>query len=337
MHASILGRMLRLRIGGRSPIATFVRLNERLWSFLPPPFTARVSIRSYGTVLHAMARLSAIRRQNGSTYFFRNRPELELIRRLVDKKGRGSSLKISVLGCSTGAELYSIMWTIRSARPDLRVSMHAVDISREAVEGSRQGVYSASTPQLVGGNIFERMSEEERQQMFDREGVEVRIKSEFKEGIIWHQRDVRDQQLVNILGPQDIVVANRFLCHMDPPDADECLRNIARLVRPGGYLFVSGIDLDIRTKVAHDLGWEPVRELLEEIHDGDPSLRNSWPWGYWGLEPLNKKKRGWRVHYASVFRVRVGLWLFELLPSNLSWNPESRIDFMDLVGTLVRF
>ena len=47
-------------------------------------------------------------------------------------------------------------------------------------------------------------------------------------------------------------MANNFLCHMDASVAVRCLRNIARFVRPDGYLFVSGIDLDIRTKVADD-------------------------------------------------------------------------------------
>src|SRR5438034_4334882 len=49
----------------------------------------------------------------------------------------------------------------------------------------------------------------------------------------------------------------------------------SRLVSPGGYLFVSGVDLDVRTKVALDLGWEPVPELIKEIHNGDPSDRKS--------------------------------------------------------------
>jgi hypothetical protein len=70
-----------------------------------------------------------------------------------------------------------------------------------------------------------------------------------------------------------MVVASNFLCHMAPADAEKCLGNIARLVSAGGYLFVSGVDLDVRTKIALDLGWEPARELMTEIHDGDPSVR----------------------------------------------------------------
>jgi 2-polyprenyl-3-methyl-5-hydroxy-6-metoxy-1,4-benzoquinol methylase len=79
-------------------------------------------------------------------------------------------------------------------------------------------------------------------------------------------------------------VANRFLCHMEPAAAERCLRNIARLVKPGGYLFVSGVDLDVRTRVARGMGWKPVMDLIREIHEGDPSSRDGWPVDYTGLE-----------------------------------------------------
>jgi hypothetical protein len=63
------------------------------------------------------------------------------------------------------------------------------------------------------------------------------------------------------------------------------------------------VDLDVRTKVALDLGWEPVPELIAEIHNGDPSVRADWPWRWWGLEPLNRRRRDWRTRYAASFRI----------------------------------
>src|SRR5882724_7794241 len=113
----------------------------------------------------------------------------------------------------------------------------------------------------------------------------------------------RRVRILETLGPQDTVVANRFLCHMGPLEAERCIRNIARLLVPGGYLFVSGVDLDVRTKVAIDLGWKPVQELLQELHEGDPSLRASWPHKYWGLEPLDRRRSDWKTRYASVFQI----------------------------------
>ena len=66
--------------------------------------------------------------------------------RLLDRVSHGGSLAISVLACSKGAEVYSIAWTIRTARPDLKLRMHAVDISQGALEFAEGGVYSLQGP-----------------------------------------------------------------------------------------------------------------------------------------------------------------------------------------------
>ncbi len=154
-----------------------------------------------------------------------------------------------------------------------------------------------------GAPIFERMTDEEMNGMCVIEGDEVRVKPWLKEGITWLQGDAGDPSLVDRLGLQDVVVANRFLCHMEPPDAERCLRNIARLVRPGGHIFVSGIDLDVRTKVARALGWKPVAELRKEVHEGDVSLRLGWPLEYWGVESFSHDLPDWEIRYASVFQI----------------------------------
>ncbi len=212
-------------------------------------------------------------------------------------------MKVAVLACSNGAEVYSIVWAIRSSRPDLHLVVNALDISSEILEMAKRGIYSLATEELVGSPIFERLTEKEKEAMFDSDGDKLSIKSWLKEGIRWEVADAQDRELATLFGQQDIVLANRFLCHMNPHDAERCLRNISHLVKPAGYLFVSGVDLDIRTKVALDLRWTAVRELLEEIHDGDPSLRRDWPWKYWGLEPFTTRRGDWNVRYASAFKL----------------------------------
>ena len=304
MFHSFLSRIVKFRIFGKSPMNAYLRLNRRIWRHLPSSLTKLQPLLSYGNFLQTLVRLRSTRTSNFGTFFLRNRPQLELMRRLSDEKPNGCPLKIAVVGCSKGAEVYSILWTIRSARPDLTIIMHAVDISKEALEFAQKGVYSLITPELANVPIFERMSEKEMREMFDRNGDKVKIKSWIKEGINWHLGDAADPEIINDLEPQDIVVANNFLCHMDPVDAEGCLRNIGRLIRSGGYLFVSGIDLDVRAKVARDLNWKPIFDLMEDIHDGDISLRRDWPWEWWGLEPFNKRKPDWKVRYASVFRLK---------------------------------
>jgi SAM-dependent methyltransferase/quercetin dioxygenase-like cupin family protein len=297
-----LARLIRCRLFGKSPVSTYLRLNQRLWNTLPFSLTSLNPVRLYGSFLHVLARMQGVRAQALSTQFLRNRPELELIRRLLELKSNGATLRVAVLGCSTGPEAYSVAWRIRSARPDLKLVLNAVDVSREAVEFAERGVYSQTTPELTNTAIFERMTRVEMQEFFDMDGDVAVVKSWIREGINWHVADVAETETLDVLGPQDIVVANNFLCHMDDAEAERCLRNIGRLVSPEGYLMVSGIDLDIRTKVACDLAWKPVEQLLEEIHEGDPSLRRFWPCHYGGLEPLNKRRRDWRIRYAAAFQ-----------------------------------
>jgi SAM-dependent methyltransferase len=295
-------RLIRLRIAGKSPTGVFLRLNRWLWCHLPPSLPLLDSIRIYGDWVHALARRNGSRAQAFSTHFLRNRPQLELIRRLLETRSRGETLRVAVLGCSFGAEAYSIGWRIRSARPDLKLILSAVDISPQAVEFAQRGVYPLMESRLTSSTIFERMTAEEKEEFFDTDGQAATVKPWIKEGIRWRVGDVGEPDIVDALGPQDLVVASNFLCHMVPSEAERCLRNIARLVSPYGYVFVSGIDLDVRTKVALDLGWDPVQELLEEIHEGDPCLRGHYPWHYGGLEPLDKKRQDWKIRYSSAFQ-----------------------------------
>ncbi len=298
--------------------------NSWIWNHLSFSITTWPLIRAYGAHLHSLVKLGR-RAQSTGTFFLRNRPELGLLIHLLNHKQQGATHDMTVLGCSKGAEVYSFTYAIQSARPDLQARLRALDISKDVLQFAEAGVYSlrshdssaapapdssaqvaevaANTLRDQPSSIFERMSAEEMEAMFDREGDEVKVKPRFRAGIAWRVGDANDPGLAGALGVQDIVVANRFLCHMPPDEAEKCLRNLARLVKPGGYLFVSGVDLEVRTKVARGLGWRPVTTMIKEIHEGDPSLRRDWPLHYWGLEPFDQDREDWEIRYASVFQI----------------------------------
>ncbi len=273
----------------------------------------------YGAHLHSLALKFVDRRQNHSTFFFRNRAEIELICRLADQASHGSRIDMTIFACSKGAEVYCIAWALKTARPDLTVNLRAIDISEEVVEFAKRGVYSLRgegdkvdaaklgvdtfRDQPPGYSPFMFMSESEKNAMFDRDGDVVRIKPWIKEGIIWQCADAGNPAFTSLMPPQDMVIANRFLCHMKPEAAERILRNISRIVKPGGYLLVSGVDLDVRTHVAMDLKWDAVTELMKEVHDGDPSIRDGWPFDYWAKEPLDASRRDAAIRYASAFKI----------------------------------
>jgi SAM-dependent methyltransferase len=265
--------------------------------------------QAFGKHVHSTVLRHAMRGQNHSTFFLRNRAELQLMGRLASQKTDGSNLKLCVVACSIGAEVYSILWTIRSTRPDLKVKTYAIDIAQDVVDFAQDGIYPRDhyVVEMPDGTIsldlYQHMSAQEMAAMFDVDGSEAKIKPWLKEGITWRASDANDPALVLTAGPQDIVVANRFLCHLRPQRAESCLRNVARLVKPGGYLFVSGVDLDVRIKVARDMGWNPVSDLIREVHEGDHSLAGAWPLDYWGIEPFSETHPDWKMRYASAFQV----------------------------------
>jgi chemotaxis methyl-accepting protein methylase len=324
MPQSVIVRMSQSRFLRRYLGRPYLAINVWIWSHLPASLRSWRPIRAYGVHLHGLIQLQATRNQSVGTFFFRNRPELKLLIHLLDRKPQGATLDLAVLACSKGAEVYSFCYAIRCARPDLKLSLRAVDISKDILEFAEAGVYSLGRPdgskdpdsgfRFPDGNvskntyrdqpssIFERISSAEMEALFDHEENQVRVKQRFREGITWHLGDAGDPGLVGTVGLQDIVVANRFLCHMYPEQAGACLRILVRLVKPGGYLFVSGVDLGVRSKVAQEIGWRPVTEMINEIHEGDPSLRRDWPLQYWGLEPFDQSRIDWKMRYGSVFQ-----------------------------------
>jgi len=275
----------------------YLRMASKIWRHAPRRFRSV----QYGNHLHSLVLRLADRHQDHCTFFMRNRAELELMRRIASRIDHGSKMDIAVFACSIGAEVYSIAWTLRSARPDLTISIHAIDISQEVVDTAEQGIYSLKNCDAWGAH-FCRIYEDEINEMFDRNGEFLSIKPWIREGISWHCADAGDPVLMSMLGPQDIVVANRFLCHMGPGCAERILRNVSRVLRPGGYLFASGVDLDVKTRVATDMKWKPVLELAEEIHEGDPSIRNTWPLTYWSKEPIQSNRDDAAIRYASAFQ-----------------------------------
>jgi hypothetical protein len=198
-------------------VARYLRGVSRLWKIIPARLRSQLVFVRYGAHLHSLILRFLDRRQNHSTFFFRNRAELELIRRSADKASPGSSIDIAVLACSKGAEVYCIAWVLKTARPDLTINLRAIDISQEILEFAGRGEYSLQDKDNHGGAIelglntyrdqppgyspFMFMSEGEKNGIFDRDGDVVRVKSRIKGGITWLCADAGDPELMSILAP----------------------------------------------------------------------------------------------------------------------------------------
>src|SRR5215475_10977577 len=160
-RSNSMTKIVEFSMPRESSVDFYLRLNGWLWRRLPANFKEARPMRFYGRRLHKLVSRRSKRRQYTGTFFLRNRPALELMRRLAAQKANGSTLKIAVLGCSIGAEVYSISSTIRRARPDLVIDLCAVDNSPEVLQVAREAVYSSQTSSFVGSSIFERLTDAE--------------------------------------------------------------------------------------------------------------------------------------------------------------------------------
>lgn len=273
-----------------------IRGLELLWSVLVKA-GASEKVRSFvGHPIHWLVRKYQDRYVSEYTRFFRNQPQLDVLLQLSREKIKGSEVRLAVLGCSNGAELYSAIWTIRSTRPDLNVRSVGLDISASAIDTACKALYARD------GDEMRDVTDEIREAMFEIENGMLKVKGCVRQGATLMVEDAGNPQLPARLGPQDYVIASNFLIHLPNQLAETCLLNIARLVTPGGYVFVWGVDLDIKTRIMKALKMEPVMQNLEDIHMADKRAREVWPLKWWGLEPLDKNRPDWKVRYCTVFR-----------------------------------
>jgi 2-polyprenyl-3-methyl-5-hydroxy-6-metoxy-1,4-benzoquinol methylase len=274
------------------------RVIERFWNGLPRRVRSWRPTRALGRRIHRRA--IRIQARGGACYtrFFRNLPQLESIRDLVLEILPGQPVKILSIGCSTGAELYSLVWLIRTARPNRDAEALGVDISEECVQAASRGVYPLRVPEIALAG----MSETSHERFLTKKGKTLVVQDWVKEGVTWAVADACSPELAARFGSHDVVLANNFLFHLSPQRSEACLRNVARLVAPNGYLVVSGVDLDLRARTLAELGFLPVMARLEEIYAAE-DVHASWPLRFWGLEPIDRTRKDWLARYTTVFRL----------------------------------
>jgi hypothetical protein len=298
-HLRKIGRILWNIATGDEVIKRYPRRAlEVVWNALGRPTQSWRPVRATAELMYRRA-CRTQDREGDSTYtrFFRNLPQLQVLRDVVLEMDCCASLKIASLGCSSGAELYSALWMIRTARSDLSITALGIDISGISIQKAVAGIYQLGTMEVEG------ITHNENDRLFARRGDVLSVQDWLREDTTWHVANACSATLLDEFGPQDVVLANNFLCHMSDDCAEACLRNIVKLVVPNGYLFLWGIDLDVKTRVARAIGLIPVTARIKEIYNADRAAREAWPLKYWGIEPMETGRSDWKTRYATVFRL----------------------------------
>jgi len=127
----------------------------------------------------------------GVTSFFRDPEAFEALRQkvlpqLLKDKPVGYSLRVWVPGCSSGEEVYSTAIILRECMDELErnfsVQIFGTDISDDAIDTARAGIYPAS--------ISAAMKPDRLRRFFTKEGNAYRIKRDIREMVMFATQDI---------------------------------------------------------------------------------------------------------------------------------------------------
>ncbi|UTA55607.1 hypothetical protein L3D22_07340 [Lysobacter soli] len=277
------------------------RVARPIWNRLPSRIVNTHAFLMFGRFMHRHHIRYQDRHQSHVTRFLRNLPQLNVVCALLNE-GALDPLSIASVGCSTGAELYSAIWLMQARMGARAVKGLGVDISDWAIAAAREARYPRGTrpdvdmPAEVSG-----LTEVQSSGLFeDEEGV-LCVRGPIRDACSWIVGDVRDSNSVETLGQHDVVMANNFLGPMADDEATACLQGLMKLVKPGRYLVVEGIDLDVKSRVLGPAGWHPVIKDLEPVYFAD-YWKRGWPWIRWGHEPIDRQRADWRVRYSTIYQ-----------------------------------
>lgn len=206
-------------------------------------------------------------------------------------------LSLIVLGCSKGAEAYSIASTLCAELPGLRFTIRAVDVKEAVIRQARQGTYSAEELFTHKG-----ITQEFVQSTFVQENGRFVVRQEVKERVSFDVVDLLDSDSARSLGQADVVFMQNLLVNLKRPRAIAAFRNACSMLKPRSVLFVDGMDLDLRSKLTRRYGLEPFTYRLDRIYGEAREERGAgWPYNYWGVEPFLLHRRDWLRRYGTIF------------------------------------
>ena len=271
-----------------------------------PPVAALVQSNLWKRLRHWHIRRTQQRDQSHYTHFLRLPTQFEALAGPVmehilgrnDRQPSSEPVRIVVVGCSIGAEVYTIASALKVHVPDLAFQIDASDIEASVLVKARAGHYTHA--EVYSHDLI---TEEFINNTFERHDGDFVVRKSIAACVTFKEADIFSPTLTATIPPADIVFAQNFLFHMGPPKARQAFDCIARLLKPQSALFVDGIDLAVKVQATLRHGLDALDYKIEDIHNENLRLKG-WPWNYWGLEPLSKRKPDWRRRYGTIFTRR---------------------------------
>ena len=148
-----------------------------------------------------------------------------------------AALKIAVVGCSAGEEVYSLATGLAQQNLFSRVELRGIDRDPELVIQASRGSYRFSN--YDGRLAFFSAVPQGCAKYFvvSKEDPDLfMIDPLIKKKIAFQKADATDSLFPELVQPQDVIIINNVLVHLPPKFQRSAIDNIVAVLNPGGRL-----------------------------------------------------------------------------------------------------
>lgn len=159
----------------------------------------------------------------------------KIIPGMVQHHSLDRPLRIWIVGCSTGEEVYSLAMLIQeqitAAKHNIRLQIFASDVDADAVATAREGLYPHSIEADVSAARLERF--------FSKEGDSYRISPALRSSVVFTVQDVLIDPPFSRL---DMISCRNLLIYLSPEAQAKAMAIFGFALREGGILFLGNAE-----------------------------------------------------------------------------------------------
>lgn len=186
----------------------------------------------YGNASDELVKLFDVVTTN-ETYFFRESPQLELfadhLAPTISRRTNGSLTTWSA-ACSTGEEPYSLSMLLMEKGVLGRYDILASDLSGEALESAKRGVYNSYSTR----NVPPRYLTKYFRPSLDQHELSPMV----KQRVTFTSINLTDERQVRTVSGVDVIFCRNVLIYFDEKAKAKAVSLLFNALRPGGYLFI---------------------------------------------------------------------------------------------------
>jgi chemotaxis protein methyltransferase CheR len=174
----------------------------------------------------------------GETYFFRDRPQFELLRQEIVPdiaRAHDGTLRIWSAGCATGEEPYSIAILLAQLGLGHRASICATDLCRGRLTRAIRGRYGAWSLRDTPASV--------RRAFFTPDGDSAELLADVRRRVAFRSHNLVDPDAAAPWQDSaDLVVCRNVLIYLRPDLIPGIARRLMDALRPGGWRVLGAFD-----------------------------------------------------------------------------------------------